>query len=274
MGLNTEHRPNLQFHKTFKYRLERVNIMYYQSRSIILKTSDLREADKIVSIFSEQEGKVSAVARGVKKPKSSLRACVQPFCHSLLFFNIGRELDLITQGKLIEFYGNTREDIQRMLYAVYIMELLDKSLMERMPLSNLYLHTLQVLDYINEWGINPLVIRSFEIKLLICLGYTPLLNQCINCGSPRVTAFDMPGGGMICDECQKISPAAFRLTAQTLALLRLLLNANLTTISRVKASTQSLAQLETFLEAYLEYYLERKFSLKRTIRTIKDKMML
>ncbi len=248
--------------------------MYYQSRSIILKTSNLKEADKIVSVFSEQEGKLSAVARGVKKPKSSLRACVQPFCHSLLFFSSGRELDLITQGKLIEFYGNTREDIQRMLYAVYIMELLDKSLMERMPLSNLYLHTLQVLDYINEWGVNSLVIRSFELKLLICLGYTPLLDRCINCGSPRVIAFDMPEGGTICNECLKKSSNTYRLSAQTLALLRLLGNANLTTISRVKASAQSLAQLETFLEAYLEYHLERKFSLKSTIRTIKDKMML
>ncbi|KUG04335.1 dna recombination and repair protein reco [hydrocarbon metagenome] len=248
--------------------------MYYQSRSIILRTSDLREADKIVSLFSEQEGKISAVARGVKKPKSSLRVCVQPFCHSLLYFSSGRELDLITQGKLIEFYGNTREDMQRMLYAVYIMELLDKSLMERMPLRELYIHTLQVLEYMNQWGINPLIIRSFELKLLMCLGYTPLLDHCINCGSPRVTAFDMPEGSAICDECQNKSSSAYPLSAPTLALLRLLLGANTKTISRVKASNQSLIQLENFLEAYLEYHLERKFNLKRTIRTLKDRMML
>ncbi len=248
--------------------------MYYQSRSIILKASDLREADKIVSVFSEQEGKVSAVARGVKKPQSSLRACVQPFCHSLLFFSKGRELDLITQGKLIDFYGNTREDIQRIIYAVYIMELLDKSLLERMPLNNLYLHTLQVLDYINEWGINPLIIRAFELRLLVCLGYAPLLEQCIHCSSPRVMAFDMAEGGMVCDECHEKSAGTYRLSAPTLSLLRLLRNANLTTVSRVKASPQSLLQLENLLESYLEYHLERKFSLKRTIRTLKDKMML
>ncbi len=248
--------------------------MYYQSRSIILKTSDLREADKIVSIFSEKAGKISAVARGIKKPKSSLRACVQPFCHSLLFFSSGRELDLITQGKLIQFYGNTREDIQRMLYAVYIMELLDKSLMERMPLSDLYLYTLQVLNYIDEWGVNQLIIRSFELKLLICLGYTPLLNRCIKCGSPTVSSFNIPEGGTVCDVCQKESSSIYPLAAPTLALLRLLLNANIKTISRVKASTQNLQQLEAFLEAYLEYHLERRFSLKSTIRTLKDRMML
>lgn len=248
--------------------------MYYQSRAIILKTSDFMEADKIVRVFSEQQGKVSAIARGIKKPKSSLRACVQPFCHSLLFFSSGRELDLITQGKIIEFYGNAREDMQSMLYAVYIMELLDKSLMERMPVSSLYLHTLQVLEYINEWGINPLIIRSFELRLLVCLGYTPSLTECINCGSPRVIAFDMSEGGAVCQECQNEAATLYPLSAQTLALLRLLLDANLKTIGRVKASTQSLLQLEKFLETFLEYHLERKFSMKRTIRNLKDKMML
>ena len=102
---------------------------YYQSRAIILKNMDYRESDKIIHLFTEKEGKLSALARGVKKPKSSLRACVQPFCHSFFHFHRGREMELITQGRLMEFYANTREDISRLLYAVYIMELLDKSLL-------------------------------------------------------------------------------------------------------------------------------------------------
>jgi DNA repair protein RecO (recombination protein O) len=63
--------------------------MYYKSRCIILKNRDLRETDKLVTIFSEPEGKTTAVAKGIKKPKSSLRGCIQPFCHSLLFFSRG-----------------------------------------------------------------------------------------------------------------------------------------------------------------------------------------
>jgi hypothetical protein len=107
-----------------------VSSRYYQSRAIILKNMDYRESDKIIHLFTEKEGKLSALARGVKKPKSSLRACVQPFCHSFFHFHRGREMELITQGRLMEFYANTREDISRLLYAVYIMELLDKSLLD------------------------------------------------------------------------------------------------------------------------------------------------
>ena len=70
-----------------------------------------------LTIFSEKEGKITAVAKGIKKTRSSLRGCVQPFCHSLLFYNRGKEMDLITQGKIIDFFGNSREDMNRTLYS-------------------------------------------------------------------------------------------------------------------------------------------------------------
>jgi len=248
--------------------------MYYQSRSIILKTSDLRETDKIVTVFSEKEGKISAVARGVKKPKSSLRACVQPFCHSLLFLNRGRELDLITQAKLIDFYGNSREDLPRMLYAVYMMEILDKSLMERMPQRNLYYTTLEILEHMNDKGFNPLIIRFFELKLLISQGYKPMLKQCIYCGNKQAVGFVLSEGGVVCADCTRHYDSIYRLSGETLALLRLFLASNVTTLSRVKASENALQQMESFLEVYLEYYLERKFNMNKTIKMLKRKMML
>jgi DNA repair protein RecO (recombination protein O) len=66
-----------------------VSSRYYQSRAIILKNMDYRESDKIIHLFTEKEGKLSALARGVKKPKSSLRACVQPFLSFLFPFSPG-----------------------------------------------------------------------------------------------------------------------------------------------------------------------------------------
>ena len=112
--------------------------MNYRSRAIILKTIDYRDADKLVTLFSEKHGKVRAVARGVKKPASSLRVCLQPFCHSNLYLSGGKELENVTQGKLIDFFPNIREDIDLTLQVLYLMELLDKSLMDHMALPSLY----------------------------------------------------------------------------------------------------------------------------------------
>ena len=143
---------------------------YYQSRAIILKNMDYRESDKIIHLFTEKEGKLSALARGVKKPKSSLRACVQPFCHSFFHFHRGREMELITQGRLMEFYANTREDISRLLYAVYIMELLDKSLLDKM-LCLIYTTIPWSSGIINQLGINPLII-GFLTQFAFESGYS------------------------------------------------------------------------------------------------------
>lgn len=245
--------------------------MYYKSRCIILKVRDLRDSDQLVTIFSEQAGKITAVARGIKKNRSTLRACVQPFCHSWLFFSQGRDLDLITQGKIIDFYGNAREDLERMLNAVYLMELLDKSLMEKVPLPGLYNELVQILDIINQDGINSLLIRYFESRLLVYLGYRPVLDQCVNCGNPSIKdySFSLGDGGITCPDCRGEAERTIRLRGESVGLLKLLLEGSLLAVRRVKVSPQALEQVELFLEKYLEYHLERKFKVKSTISWLK-----
>ncbi|MGI5879487.1 MAG: DNA repair protein RecO [Syntrophomonadaceae bacterium] len=246
--------------------------MYYGSRAIILKTSDLRETDKLVTIFSEQEGKLTAVARGIKKPNSSLRACVQPFCHSQLFFSRGRELDLITQGRLLEFYGNAREDLNCTLHCMYIMELLDKSLMDKVPVPRLYKATLETLQTINRAEINPLIIRYFEMTLLIYLGYKPVLDQCVSCqrSDVQLNRFNLAEGGMICPFCSQNNYDEINVSGEALALLKRLGNVPINTLERIRASNTALSQMEIFLEKNLEYHLERKFNLKYTIKRFKS----
>jgi DNA repair protein RecO (recombination protein O) len=247
--------------------------MYYRSRSIILRARDLRESEQLITVFTEKEGKLTAVAKGVKKPKSSLRGCVQPFCHSLLFFSQGRELDLITQGRVIDFYGNSREDLYRTLHIVYMMEILDKSLMDRAPLPYLYLAVADVLELINQEGFNPILIRYFESQLLANLGYKPVLDRCVQCGSRVFNkyAFSLADGGLVCDTCQ-VDGNYMILRGDCLALLRLLSGGNLQAVRRVKAAPEAMGQLESLLEHYLEYHVERKFRVKNTIRWLKQAM--
>ncbi len=245
--------------------------MYYQSRGIILKQRDFKDSDKLLSIFTEKEGKVSAIAKGVKKPKSSLRACVQPFCHSYLYLNRSQNLGLVTQGKLLDFYGDSRQDLERALYCLYMMELLDKSLLEHVPLVGLYHTLVAVLEAINEQGLNPLFIRYFESQLLVNLGYKPELKQCVACGRQPSGefCFSLAEGGLICRSCMAESEYKMGLSGETVGLLRLLTEGSLPALTRVKASPAGLKQLELLLEKYMEYHLERRFKMKNTIGMLK-----
>ncbi len=245
--------------------------MYYNAPVIIIKSIDFSEADKLVTVFSEQYGKLRAIARGIKKPKSSLRSCVQPFCYSQLHFYRGRDLELITQGKLLDFFGNSREDLERTLYSTYLMEMLDKSLLDRMPVPGLFGLTLNTLQSINNHGLNPLFIRRFEFNLAVNLGYGPVLNQCVSCGqSQTLVGFSLAEGGMVCRECRHTTKAGIiNISGECLAILRQLEGANNNVLRRLRASAPALDQLEHFLEQYLQYHLERKFNLKDTIRYLK-----
>ncbi|MDD4803486.1 MAG: DNA repair protein RecO [Syntrophomonas sp.] len=250
--------------------------MYFQSRSVILRNRDFRESDQLLTVFSEKEGKLTAIAKGVKKAKSSLRGCVQPFCHSLLFFNRGREMDLITQGKIIDFFGNSREDINRTLYSMYIMELLDKSLLERAPLPELYDKLVRVIELINEQGLNIMLVRYFESQLLVNLGYKPIMDQCVFCGSRDLNGFrfSLSEGGLVCNSCSTAVNSVLQMGGESIAIIKLLCEGKLQTIQRVKASPQSMQQVEFFLERYLEYHLERRFKVKKTIRWLKQAMLV
>ncbi|MGI6453002.1 MAG: DNA repair protein RecO [Syntrophomonadaceae bacterium] len=241
--------------------------MYLSSEGIALKSSDFREADKLVTVFTEKQGKIRAIARGTRKPKSSLRACIQPFCLSLLYFSSDKDLGLITQGKLIDFFGNCREDLHRTLYCTYIMELLDKCLLEKMALPALFNSTRQVLEYLNEKGYSPIIIRYFEMRLLMELGYRPTLDHCITClaTDQRLTSFSLPEGGTLCSDCAAHHHQQIPLTGELLAILRLLMAKDLAVVSRLRVAAVTEKQMENFLERYMRYHLETRANLKKTI---------
>ena len=151
------------------------------------------------------------------------------------------------------------------------MELLDKSLMERMPVPTLYTTTLTVLEYLNDNGYKPAAMRCFEAKLLKSLGYQPVLEHCVACGenSGKLLSFSLSQGGLLCPNCSVQTSIDFTFNGESLAILRLLYSSDIKILGRVKASEAALQNLELFLEKYLEYHLERRCNMKKTIRLLK-----
>lgn len=243
--------------------------MYQGTEALVLKSFDTRETDAIITIFSRDLGKVSVVVKGVKKPQSSLRGMVQPFCRSHFYLTRSGEMYLMTQGKIISFYGNIREDLTKTLQAVYILELLDKSLVDNDPNQGLYRMTTEVLGFLDENEAPGLVVRYFELKLLGMLGFAPELNQCSNCGQENgLGYFSRSSGGVLCTSCESVSDAR-PIKPGVLAVLRSLQKHRLTFLPRLRISNDLEAQVEKVLEEYLEYYLDRRFNLKKVIRTMK-----
>lgn len=250
--------------------------MQYNSRVLILTNQDYRETDRLVTLFTESKGKLTAIARGVKKPASSLRAVTQPFVYAELSMHTGKNLDLITQGQLLNFFPQIRQNTDALLSVVYILELLNKTLLERYPLPRFFTFTVNFLQTLDIQGLKPILIRYFEIALLKELGLQPQIDVCVNCRCQdrHMQFFSLSEGGGLCAQCADRYPG-MKLSGETWALLRLLLlQDNYKLLLRVKPSAEGLAQLEHVLEKYLEYHLERRLAVPEAVRKLKQRLCL
>ena len=104
----------------------------YRTESIVLRRQDLGEADRIVTVFTPAQGKLRAIAKGVRRPGSKKAGHVEPFTRNSLLVAKGRELDIITQAETLDAYPSLRQDLDRLGQAAYVIELVDRFAVERL----------------------------------------------------------------------------------------------------------------------------------------------
>ena len=232
----------------------------YKLDAIVLKSRDMREADKILTIYSIQRGKQTIVAHGAAKPNSRKRGAVQPFCYSSFMLHQGRQLDSISQAELQEPFAELRCDLDRLTAAAYIMELTDAFVSEGDPNPSIFglilstLHLLTVADV-------EMTLRAFEARLLGLSGLTPDLHSCTSCNSPltetKIT-FSYPLGGLLCKDCAAEETKKRTFNRGTLEVLKTLYRWDLKKLHQLKVPDLLRKELNTLLRAYIEYYLEKR----------------
>src|SRR4030043_638769 len=124
----------------------------YQTEALIIKRIDLGEADRILTLYTPELGKLKAVAKGTRRPQSKLGGHVELLTHSLLLLAKGRNLDIITQAQTINSFLPLRDDLKRMSCGLYISELVDyftEEDIENLKLFHLLLDTLDRLTQSN-----------------------------------------------------------------------------------------------------------------------------
>ena len=186
----------------------------YRVEGLVLRSRELGEADRLVTLWSRTEGKLRAVARGSRRPRSRLAAATQPFCHGHYLLMRGRELDSLTQAE-VAGHGlrPLREDLTRMTLASLTAELVDALTEERAPVEGLFEDLLgcwQALAAGEGQELWP-VVWWFELRLMDRLGYGPSLERCAGCGAALPQGpcpFSAAEGGCLCAACRPRDPMA------------------------------------------------------------------
>lgn len=244
----------------------------YKTTAVVLRQRKLGEAGKILTLFTPNLGKLDAVAKGVRRPKSKLAGHVEPLTYTTFLLAKGRELDIVTQAEALESFLPLREDLERTGRALYVAELVDRFTPERQesyPLFRLLLETLQRLATGDRLDI---ALRFFEMRLLDCLGYRPQLEECVVCGKPLQpveNAWSAESGGAVCAACARSLPMSQPLSLNALKMMRLLQKGSYADCARVKMAPALEMELERHLRQYLFYLLERDVRSARFLDTLR-----
>ena len=184
----------------------------YRDEAVVLRTWKLAEADRIVSLHTKHNGKVRAVAKGVRRTRSKFGARLEPAsCIAVQLYRGRGHLDSLTQAVTIERFASLPADPARFARASAILEAVDQVASESDPDPGrhaMLVGALRTLDRADS----PLVVAGFFLKLLAAEGVQPQLDCCVSCGAgDPLVALDLVAGGVLCDGCRRgrpISPAA------------------------------------------------------------------
>ncbi|HEY8531818.1 MAG TPA: DNA repair protein RecO [Limnochorda sp.] len=185
--------------------------MIYHAEAIVLRSQPFGEADRIITLLTRPEGKVRAVARGVRRTRSRLMGSTQLFTYGSYLLVRGRsDLETLSQGEIRESFRRLREDLDRMAYASYACELVDRLMVEREPDEPVFWLMLAVFRQM-EAGAEPFgLVRYLELALLDRLGYQPELDGCLRCGrawAPEAGwGISGEAGGLLCPDCAGAQP--------------------------------------------------------------------
>ena len=233
----------------------------YKTEALVLRVRDFQEADKIVTLLSPQHGKLEAVARGARRPRSRLAGATQAFTRLDCLLWKGKNLDTVSQVEIRESLRELREDLTKMAYATYFTELVDRMVQVEDPHDGLYSLLYATLRLLAD-GQEAQVLRwTFELHLLSLLGYRPRLDACAGCDGPVEEAaggpdfFSPSRGGLVCARCAP--PAAARKVARgTIETMRRLLATDPQRAAVVRAQGEIAGELRGVLREYIGHRLE------------------
>jgi DNA repair protein RecO (recombination protein O) len=249
----------------------------YKTQAIVLRQRKLGEADKIVTLFSANLGKLDAVAKGVRRTRSRLAGHLEPLTLGSYLLAEGRELDIVTQAETIDAFVDLRDNLDRLGRGLYCAELVERLLPERSEAAPVFLLLKSALERLANVQELELTLRFFEIHLLDELGYRPALDTCAVCGGrlePVTNYWSSAAGGIVGPECSVDQGSMAPLSVNGLKVLRLLQRQAFADAARLRLAPLLAAEIEECLSQHIRFVLEREVRSARFLNTLRRESVM
>ena len=234
--------------------------MFLTTRGLILREAKYKETDKILTILTETDGKLTAKARGVARTRSKLAAATQllTFSDLTLFGNKGYWT--VNEAATVEQFRALRADINTLALGSYIAELLEAVTNEGVAepeMLQLGLNALYALS--NKICPAKQIKAAFELRLMCLSGYRPEIEQCVGCGRVDMDEARLfpEHGELYCPNCRAVG--GLHVSEGTLGAIRYIVDSDSRRLFSFRLAEPQLTELGEVCEAYVLYQLDRSF---------------
>ena len=243
--------------------------MKFSTDGLVLKSSDVGESDRIITVLTKEYGIVRAFSNGAKKLRSPKQGATQPLCYSHFTFFQGRDSNTVADAQSIETFFRLRDDIEKLSLAQYFCELSGLLAPEETPAEE-YLRLLLNALYLLTTGKRPqpFLKAVMELRLVSISGYMPDLVGCAKCGAytDDEMYFDRREGCLYCSGCADHGEP---LTMGVLAAMRHICFSEPEKVFSFTLSDDGLRRLANLTQGYMHAHLNHTFKTLQFYNQIK-----
>lgn len=228
---------------------------------MVLSAMPIGEYDKRLVILTKETGKISAFARGARKPNSALLAASQPFTFGEFQVFRGRDSYTVSSAAVSNYFGELRQNLEGAYYGFYFCEFADYLTRENVETKEILKLLYQSLRALAKGTIDVLLVRYiYELRLIALNGEAPQVFECVSCGGKDgLSWFYSERGGLLCRECKGEYPEGRSISAALLYTMQFILTAPLEKLYTFTVSQEVLMEFERLMEEYRRYYIGHDF---------------
>ena len=239
----------------------------FQTNAIVIRSLHYGESDKIVTFFTQDFGKLKGIAKGARRSRKRFQNALGLFTHLRLrlFEREGAGLARIEGCDILHSFPGIREDLRRIYYGNYYLELVNEMAGERESNPEAYTVLLAFLTNLETLEPQEEQLRMFEIRILSLFGYRPNMGCCAMCKrewedlreSPSVF-FSLEKGTLICKPCSQAGGNLLPVSLGTARLIEGVSQMDLAKLPRLKFTAQALSESRGLLPRFITHQLGKE----------------
>lgn len=246
--------------------------MYINTKGLVLREARYKEADRILTLYTEECGRITVSAHGALSKRSKFAASTQSLTYSDFVLDQRKGIYSVKEASVAEYFTGLRSDIGKYSLACYFCEAVDALSIEETPdrsLLRIVLNALYALS--NDMFPQEQIKAAFELKLISAAGFQPDIESCCVCGEaePEEPVFMIENGILCCRKCHSAESGLSQIiNGDVLSAMRFIITSNLKNYISFKLSGEDTKLLSRACESFFLKHTDRKFTTLEYWKTV------